>query len=135
MRRPIAVLLLTLALLATGIAVAAEWNLSIALPAAGVAVAAAGLLFGEAWRQRGRSAPAYGPPSSLVATVALRRAFTSGRLGRQAIVDTLDRLERSGRNPELPVRSTDETGQILRMPERQFRDYLRMRLDRLELDS
>ena len=135
MSRPLAVFLSALAVTATGIAVWAGPNFTIALPAAVVAVIAASLLFVEAGADRisfprpGRAAPV---PS---AAGSLRRAFTAGRLGREALVDTLDRLERAGPNPGLPARRLEETGRILRMTEREFREYLRTRIVQLELRS
>ncbi len=136
MPRPFAVVLLALAVVATGIAVAAQKNLVFALPAAVAAVAAAGLLFGEAWQDFWVSpTPARGPPSTPLTAMTLPGAFGSRRFDRGVIVDTLDRLERSGPNPDLPVRSPEEMALILRMPEGAFRDYLRARLGQLELQS
>lgn len=123
------------ATVATGIAVWAGPNVSVALPAAVVAVIAASLLFIEVGANRISSARLRRAAPSPSAVGTLRRAFTSGRLGREAIVDTLDRLERAGPNPNLPARQLEETGRILRMSEREFREYLRTRVDQLELRS
>lgn len=123
------------AAVATGIAIWAGPNFVIALPASVSAVLAASLVFleaGTAWVPSPSSRAVPPLPST---TGSLRRAFHSGRLGREGIVDTLDRLERAGPNPDLPARRLEETGRILRMPEREFREYLRTRIAQLELRS
>lgn len=135
MTRALVLFLSALAVTAAGVAVWAGPELSIALPAGVLAALAASLLFVEVGTSHASfpslraSRPL--PPS----TAYLRRAFTFGRLGRETILETLDRLERTGPNPGLPARDPAETRRILRMPRREFRAYLRARLDRLELAS
>lgn len=135
MRRPLVVLLSAFAVIATGVAIWAEWNLSIAVPAAVIAIICASLLFVEPWANRTPSPFVQSRLPSSGAGGSLRRALTSGRFGREAIVDTLDRLERAGPNPSLSARRPEEADRILRMPEGEFREYLRGRLDRLERES
>lgn len=128
-------LLVTVAVVATGLAVWAGDNFTIAVPAATGAVLAAGLLIADVALGRSRTArrPEEGAEAKEVDTV--RVAFRSGRLGREAIADLLDRLERAGPNPELPRRHAAETGRLARMSAAEFRIYVRQRLDDLELRS
>jgi len=124
--------LLAIALAATGIAVWAGTNLAAAVPAAGVALLSAALLFVDAAATRG--------PANLPSDVrrrpatrdSLRTAFRSGRMGREMIVDLLDRLERAGPNPALPPRRPEEVASLARLSPTEFRDYLRSRLAELE---
>jgi hypothetical protein len=123
------------AVVATGIAVWADDNFSLAVPAAVVALLAAGFLFVDAFLGREPIArPSAGRSVSREAG-PVRTAFRSGRLGREAIADLLDRLERGGPNPDLPGRRAEETRRLARMPSAEFRDYVRHRLDDLESRS
>lgn len=133
--RDLFAVLLAVAVVATGIAVWAGPNFVIALPAAVAAVVAAGLLFLGAGLDRIPSRPLRSAPVPATSMVGLRRAFTSGRLGRESLVETLDRLERAGPNPDLPALRPDEADRIWRMPPKEFREYLRERLDQLERQS
>lgn len=135
MVRPLVGLLSAFAVLGTGVAVWAGPNFSIAVPAATLALASAALLFVEAWAYRTPPFSVRFPSIPPSPTYGLRGAFRSGHMGRETIVETLDRLERAGPNPELPVRGSEENRRIYRMPEREFREYLRERLDRLERRS
>lgn len=122
----------TIAILATALAVWAGSDLVIALPAAGLAVLAADLLFVGAWldaRDRGAPRP---PPPSPHEVSRLRLALHSGPLGREDLVLALDRLERSGPNPDLLPRSGAEVDSLVRLPRVEFQRYLRQRLDDLE---
>lgn len=133
--RDLFAVLLAVAVVATGIAVWAGPNFVIALPAAVAAVAAAGLLFLGAGLGRIPSRPLESSLRPATSAMVLRRAFSSGRLGREALVETLDRLERAGPNPGLSALRPDEADRIWRMPAKEFREYLRERLDRLERQS
>jgi hypothetical protein len=128
-------LLAAIAAASTGLAVWAGDNFAVAVPAATAAVLAAGFLFAEAWFERSRTVrlPEGGSEPKEVETV--RVAFRSGRLGREAIADLLDRLERAGPNPELPGRQAEETRRLMQMPLAEFRNYVRYRLDDLESRS
>ncbi len=127
--------LLGIAGAAVGVAVWAGGNLRVAVPVAAIAVAAAGLLFVDAWAELGgplleaRSPP---PPSP---RDDLRRTFRTGRMGREELVEFLDRLEREGPNPSLPRRRSEEVRELLRLSPREFRGYLAQRLDDLEARS
>lgn len=125
-------LLVAAAVVATGLAIWAGDNFILAVPAATAAVLAAGLLFAEAVLESSRTArpPEGDTGSNEVGT--LRVAFRSGRLGREAIAELLDVLERAGPNPGLPSRRADETSRIVHMPAAEFRSYVRQRLDDLE---
>jgi len=135
MNPPFGWLLPAVAVVATAFAIWAGDNLSLAAPAAVVALLAAGLLFVEGVLGLGRGArPLEGGALGKDAGT-VRTAFRSGRLGREAILDLLDRLERVGPSPELSVRRTEETNRIVRMPSDEFQNYLRQRLDDLESRS
>jgi hypothetical protein len=135
MNLPFGWFLPAVAVVATGIAVWADDNFSLAIPAAVVALLAAGVLLASAFPGRGRVART--PEGRDVTRDAgpVRTAFRSGRLGREAIVDLLDRLERAGPNPDLPGRLAEETRVLVRLPSVEFRDYVRQRLDDLESRS
>jgi len=133
MKRAPAALLIALAAGATGIALWAGPNPQIAGPAAATAVGAAALLFVgvglDAWS--GRSVPT--PPAAPERDEFLFRfGFRSGRLGREEIVATLDRIERSGPTPLLPGRSVREVQSIVELPRADFREYVRHRIEDLE---
>jgi hypothetical protein len=128
-------LLAAVAIISTGIAVWAGDNFALAVPAATVAVLAAGLLLVDAFLERSRTAGLPEGSSEPKETETIRAAFRSGRFGREAIADFLDRLERAGPNPGLPSRRAEETRRLMRMPYAEFRNYVRQRLDDLESRS
>ena len=134
MRFPFGWKLPLVAALAIGVAFWAGTNFVISVPAAAVAVGAAGLLIVEAW-----GVPPPRPPVSRTVTVnprALARdAFRAGRIGREMVVEMLDRLERSGSNPLLAATSTAEFDRIGHLSRGEFREYVRTRLDELERRS
>ncbi|MGA8542652.1 MAG: hypothetical protein WB947_03815 [Thermoplasmata archaeon] len=132
MKSPVGWFLPAVAIVATGIAIWAGPNLAIALPAAGLAVLAPGLLFAGSWldaeERRGRRAATGFRPE----VFRLRSAIRSGPLGREELVTTLDRIERSGPTPNLRPRTVDEMHALIRVSPSEFRAYLRGRLDDLE---
>jgi hypothetical protein len=135
MNGPIGGFLAGVAVFATVIAVWADDNFSLAIPAAIVAVVSAGLLFVDAFLERAPvNRPLEGHPAARDPGW-LRTAFRSGHLGREAIADLLDRLERAGPHPDLPGRRAEETKRLGRMHPDEFREYLRQRLDDLESRS
>jgi hypothetical protein len=119
------------AAIAIGIAFWAGANYVISIPAAAVAVAASVLLLVEAW-----GIPPPRPPVSRTVAVnprALARdAFRAGRIGREMIVEMLDRLEHSGPNPLLSGTTAAEFDRISHLPREEFREYVRTRLTDLE---
>jgi len=122
----------TIAALATALAVWAGSDLVIAIPAAGLAVLAADLLFVGAWLDaRDRRAPPL--PRYPHEVSRLRLALRSGTLGRGDLILVLDRLERSGSNPDLLPRTASELDALVHLPPSEFRQYLRQRLDDLEI--
>jgi hypothetical protein len=135
MNSPFGWLLPALAVVATGIAIWADDNFTLAVPAAVAAVLAAALLFVEAVLARSRSTRPSEWGTTETEAGTMRAAFRSGRLGREAVVDLLDRLERDGPNPNLPARRIEETRELVRMSSRDFRNYLRQRLESLESRS
>jgi len=64
--------------------------------------------------------------------VSVRDAFRSGSLGREDLVILLDRLERVGLRPNLPIRSSEEVQAIVGASEPEFLRYLEGRLTELE---
>ena len=133
MTRSLVVLLSALAVGATVIAVGAGPDLAIALPAGVTAVLAAALLFVEAGLTRAAPRPVRSSSAGLSpSTARLRQALAFGPRGREAILETLDRLERTGPNPSLPLREREESRRIQAMSLPEFREYVRTRLDQLE---
>ena len=132
MTRSLLVLLSALAVGATAVAVGAGPNFAIALPAGVIAVLAAALLFVEAGTTHAAPLSVPSPAVFSPSTARLRRAFVFGRLGRETILETLDRLERAGPNPNLPIREREESRRLLAMSVPEFREYVRVRLDQLE---
>jgi hypothetical protein len=133
MNSPFGWLLLVVAAAATAVALWAGPNLPIAGPAAAVAVLAAGLVFAFAWLDRPdrRPVPPSPPPDRDV--FLFRYGFHSGRLGREEIVSTLDRIERMGPTPNLYGRTPGEIDSIVSLSGSEFREYVRTRLDDLEV--
>jgi hypothetical protein len=127
--------LAVVAVVSTGIAIWAGDSFALAVPAASVAVLAAALLLADAFLGRPRAARLPEGSSEPREVETVRAAFRSGRLGREAIADLLDRLERAGPNPGLPSRRSEETRRLMRMPYADFRNYVRHRLDDLESRS
>jgi hypothetical protein len=116
----------------TGLALWAGRNVDVAAPAAAAAVVAAGLLFVGAWQDNPRGNDAVVPPPPERDIFLFRYGFRSGRLGREEIVATLDRIERMGPTPELPSRATGDLARITALSRVEFRAYVRRRLDDLE---
>lgn len=132
MNRGVVVLLAVIGLLATAGAIAAGRNAEIAAPVSAVAIAAAGWLFLGAWDVRSRRGRPHGPAPPEEFPGSARALFASGRLRREALIEAIDRLERLGPSPALPLRSPGETDRLTGLSPEEFREYLRKRLDRLE---
>jgi hypothetical protein len=135
MNRASAVVLIGIALVATGVAVWAGPNLTFAAPAAAVAVLAAGFLFVSAWMDNPPEARSAGRDPEGGEVRVDRLWFQSGRLGREEIIATLDRIERLGPTPDLPARSGAELSEITGLSRSEFRAYVRRRLEDLEARS
>jgi len=132
MNSPLVGVLLAAAVGATAVAIWAGPDLAIAGPAAAFAVLVAGLLLARAWlHRREPPAPAPSPPPDRDVFL-FRYGFRSGRLGREEIVATLDRIDRAGPTPHLPGRSAREMNEIVGLTGSDFREYVRHRLDELE---
>jgi hypothetical protein len=131
MRPRIGWFLPTIAGIATAVALLAGKNLSVAVPAAAVAVAAAALLILSAWTERARASA---PPPTVPPGDAdrIRRAFRSGRIGREELVATLHRLELRFIDPGLPPLSVKQLERIVEMSPDEFLRYVRNRIARLE---
>lgn len=130
--------LLALAAALAGVAIWAGPNLGLAVPAGAAAVVVGGLLFATGWPRTSelrhpRPAPVETPDPT--PTVNVRLAFASGALGREDLVLLLDKVERAGPNPTLPVRSADELHALTSRPERDFLAYVADRLGSLEEET
>lgn len=130
MRLPFGWALPAVAVVATGVAVAADANRSIALPAATVAVGAAGLALWLAIRQWGVRATPVTLETPVIETTA--DWFDEGMMGQESIVLMLDRIERQLLRPDLPSRPTAEIDRLRLLPPDQFLDYVEQRLAALE---
>ena len=124
--------LVVTALAATGVAIWAGPNLSIAVPAAVIAVVAAALLFLEVALRSGTGRSRLSAESLPPRPAAMRTAFVSGRLGRERLVLLLDVLDRRAGVSDRGPRSPDEIDRFSLMPPEEFRAYLRGRVDDLE---
>ncbi|MGA8302482.1 MAG: hypothetical protein WB873_02125 [Thermoplasmata archaeon] len=132
MNSPLVWLLILVAAAATAVALWAGPNLMVAGPAATLAVLAAGLLVAGAWLdRRDRGAPDVVLPAG-GDEFLVRFGFGKGRLGREEIVTTLDKIERTGATPGLPVLPTKEMDAIVGLSGPAFREYVRRRIDDLE---
>ncbi|HTP55100.1 MAG TPA: hypothetical protein VML53_00325 [Thermoplasmata archaeon] len=112
-------------------AIGAGPNYAIALPMSVIAVTAAAFTAADALARTARRAPARTPPRG-GRTAGLREWFVRGRIGREQIVLFLDRLDRAGDRPELPIRSSEEIEGLVRLPDAEFRAFVRRRLDAIE---
>ncbi len=131
MTRPFHWAFVAIAVLATFLSLVGRDDLAVAVPMAGVAVVASGLALWDALRGA--------PPATRMRATAPRELslgsrvlFREGRAGREAIILLLDRLDRLGAHPELPIRSASELRRILRLPAVEFRGHLAARLNELE---
>lgn len=127
----LAVLLGIVAVVMTGIAVAAGTNQDEVIPAATVAVAAAaGLLVGVSdytrW-PRGRTIPTLPADPARV-----RASLGAGVMGRAALISLLDALERSGGNTAAGITPPDEVKRLRSLNSPEFRKYLEVRVSDLE---
>jgi len=121
------------AVIATGVALWGGGAIAISIPAAAVAVGAAVLLLVEAWGLPPPRPPVSRGSSGANPRGAIRDSFRLGRVGREQILEELDRLERTGPNPALPGRVSEEFDRIARLTRDEFREYVRARLDDLEV--
>lgn len=117
---------------AVGIAVWAGPGSYLEMPMTVLAIVSASVLFVEAWSVRAHPPPEPGGPTPVAPARVLRAALGQGAHGRETLLATLDRLERSGPNPGLPPRPLEEWSRLLGMTDPEFRQYLIARLDRLE---
>jgi hypothetical protein len=132
MNRALVGTLIAVAVVTTGVAFWAGPNPSISAPAAGIAVLAVGLLFVAAWADAPEPTPTAEVTPPERDEFLFRFGFRSGRLGREEIVATLDRIERTGPTPLLPSRSKREVASIVELPRRDFREYVQRRVRELE---
>jgi hypothetical protein len=135
MKSPFGLLFPTLAGGAALFAIATETHYSVALSAAVIAVIAGGGAVWEAARRSPKARATRPSPPTGPETVGVRSWLGRGRLGRAEIIHLVDRLDRAGDRPQLPVRSTEEVAVLVDLPDAEFRAYLNARLDRIEGDA
>jgi len=131
MRAPFTLLFPVLAGLGAIVAIVAGSDYAVAVPFAVGAVAAAALSLVEAVRGTGW-AEAPSPRRWDDRAAGVRAWFHRGRLGREEILQLVDRLDRAGDHPELPVRRSEEVARLVRLPDAQWRAYVNARLDAIE---
>jgi hypothetical protein len=131
MTRAFTVFLCIVAIVASGLAIAAGTNGSTALPAAVVAVVAAALLLYAVVGQT-RWPPDRPLPTLRADPGRVRSSLEAGEHGRPALVLLLDNLERSGGNPYRPNTTIEELHRLQKLSPAEFRQYLRKRVRTLE---
>jgi len=129
--RPFHWIFVVVAALAAVGSILGRTELGVAVPLAAVAVIAAGVALFDAVRRapsatRTRVTPEREPPRGV------RPLFLEGRTGREEILHLLDRLDRRGAHPELPVRPSAEVRRIVSLPLEEFRRHVASRLDEIE---
>ena len=125
------VFLCVVALVASGLAVAAGTNTSAALPAAAVAVTAAALLLVDV-AARTRWPPGRPIPTLSADPARVRSSLQAGAYGRPALVRLLDNLDRSGGNVSRSGTTIEELARIQALNPERFREYLDARVNDLE---
>jgi len=125
------VLLCVVAVLASGLAIAAGTNEATALPAASVAVTAAALLLVGVVAQT-RWPPGRPLPTLPADPARVRSSLRAGAHGRSALVWLLDNLERTGGSSNRPNTSMEELGRLQALSPEEFREYLGERVSYLE---
>ena len=125
------VLLCVVAIVASGLAVAAGTNEGLAIAMAALAVAAAAfLLVGVVAETRW---PPGRPLPPLPADPArVRSSLGAGARGRPALVLLLDGIERAGGSPNRPNTTVDELARLVALSPDEFREYLVARVSYLE---
>lgn len=98
---------------------------------AGAAVGVAALTVAAvAWPEPGVWAPRRRPPT--VGLIPWAEWVREGELGREEIVRLLDRIDRMGSHPELPMRTEAELRSFRTMPRAAFLNLVDRRLDEIE---
>lgn len=120
-----------LATVATAFAVLGRNTPAVAVSSATLAVVAAVLTVATSlgpWRPTA-AAPRQDLPEPLD---SVREAFRLDAVGREDLVFLLDRLERAGARPTLPLRRPGEVRAIVDVPEPEFLRFLAARVEELE---
>lgn len=113
------------------VAIVTGLNYAASIPAGLGAIAAAGATVAEAATNSARHRPAspVRPPPEVVGA---RAWLQLGRDGREEIVRMVDRLDRAGDHPDLPLRPSPEVDRLTRLPDPEFRQWVTGRLDAIE---
>lgn len=127
----VAAALATVAVLLTLLAVASASNEALTVASSVGAVVAAALAVGEA-ALRTVSQPSSPPRARPVPRSGVRDWLAAGEIGREDLLLLVDRLERKTSNPNLPARTPQEVGAVVRLSRPEFHRYLARRLDALE---
>jgi len=125
------VLLGVVAIVASGLAVAAGTNEGLVIPTATIAVAAAALLLVQV-ATRTRWPPGRALPALPADPGRVRSSLRAGVHGRPALVLLLDSLERAEGNPNRPNATIEEIARIGTLSPEEFREYLTQRVSSLE---
>jgi hypothetical protein len=124
--------LLAVAAGAVALAVFAGPVLIVAVGAGLVATLAVALLLLVPMRHLARPASKLAPPPVPAVPFSLIESFRAGRAGREEIVHVLDRIERAGPRPNLPVTTDEEVARLRALSHAEFRAYVRGRLTVIE---
>jgi hypothetical protein len=119
------------AVVASGLAVAAGTNAGLAVPMASIAVVAAALLLVEVLAET-RWPPGRPLPPLPADPARVRSSIGAGARGRPALVLLLDDLERAGGSFHRPNTTVDELARIVDLSPEEFREYLAARVSYLE---
>ena len=134
MNVPATVLLCAIAVVASGVAIAAGSNEAVAIGAATVAVGAAALLLvGVVERTRWPRGRAL--PISPADPARVRSSLEAGIRGRTSLVELLDTLEWRAGNLERTRTSVEELERLRGLEPEEFRKYLAARVSDLERRS
>jgi hypothetical protein len=131
MNAALTILLCIVALVASGLAIAAGSNAATALPMAAVAVIAGALLLGMIVEQT-RWPPQRPLPTLPADPARVRSSLGAGEHGRPALVHLLDTLDRSGGNAHRPNTTIEEMARLKALRPEEFRQYLETRVNALE---
>jgi hypothetical protein len=125
------VLLGVVAVVASGLAVAAGTNEGLAVPTASIAVVAAALLLVQVVTNT-RWPPGRPLPTLSADPGRVRSSLRAGTRGRPALVLLLDSLERAEGNPNRPNTTLEEIARLGTLSPEEFRKYLTQRVSSLE---
>lgn len=131
MNTSVTVLLCVVAILASGVAIAATTNEGVAVAAATVAVGAAALLLAGVV-ERTRWPPGRPLPTFPADPGRVRSSLEAGTQGRASLIELLDTLEWRSGNPDRLRTSVEEVARLRALDPEEFHNYLSARVSDLE---